>query len=102
MSEHTYKKIEVVGTSEVSIEAAVNNAIAASNKTIRNLRWFEVEEVRGSVKDGQVDEWQVAVKLAFTIEESASTGSGRNLAAEERFTGEPVIAPELPLKDKPA
>ena len=46
MSEPIYKKIELVGTSDVSIESAVNNAIAVSNKSVRNLSWFEVDEIR--------------------------------------------------------
>ena len=70
MSDKIYKKIEVVGTSNVSIEAAVNRAIAGTAKTVRNLRWFEVDEIRGSISGDQVDEWQVALKLGFTVDET--------------------------------
>ncbi len=73
MSEPIYKKIELVGTSDVSIEAAVNNAIAVSNRSIRNLSWFEVDEIRGRIKDGQVDQWQVGLKLGFSIENTNVT-----------------------------
>lgn len=86
MSEHIYKKIEMVGTSDISIEAAVNNAIAASHKTLRHIRWFEVDEIRGSVKDGQVDQWQVGLKLAFTVEQE-SPGDQRAESAETTASG---------------
>jgi dodecin len=78
MNEPTYKKIEVVGTSDVSIEGAVNNAIAVTEKTIRNLRWFEIGEIRGSIENGQVNQWQVGLKLAFTID-AQNPGSTGNL-----------------------
>lgn len=51
MSEHIYKKIELVGSSPDSIEAAVQNAIGRAKKTIRNMRWFEVTETRGHLLD---------------------------------------------------
>jgi flavin-binding protein dodecin len=69
MSDPIYKKIEVIGTSTNSMEEAVQNALARASKTVRNMRWFEVVETRGSIKDGQVDRWQVTVKVGFTLEE---------------------------------
>ena len=69
MNEHVYKLIELTGTSATSIEEAVNNALARAAKTVRNMRWFEVLERRGAVKDGRVDLWQVTVKVGFTLEE---------------------------------
>ena len=69
MNEHVYKLIELTGTSATSIEEAVNNALARAAKTVRNMRWFEVLETRGVVKDGKVDLWQVTVKVGFTLEE---------------------------------
>jgi flavin-binding protein dodecin len=68
MSDHVYKKIELVGSSKESIEAAVNNALARAEKTIRNMRWFEVAETRGYIENGKVDHWQVTVKLGFTLD----------------------------------
>ena len=68
MSEHLYKKIELVGSSKTSIEEAVTNALAHAGKTVRNMRWFEVTETRGHIVDGQVDHWQVTVKVGFTLE----------------------------------
>ena len=69
MSDHVYKKIELVGSSPKSIEAAVQNALARAGKTVRNMRWFEVTETRGHIVDGKVDHWQVTVKIGFTLED---------------------------------
>ena len=69
MVNHVYKKIELVGTSEVGIEDAVNAAIERSSKTIRNLRWFEVTQVRGEIQDGKVSYFQVTMNVGFTLDE---------------------------------
>lgn len=69
MSDHTYKLTELVGSSPEGIEPAVNNALARASKSIRNMRWFEVKEVRGHIDDGQVAHWQVTIKVGFTLEE---------------------------------
>jgi flavin-binding protein dodecin len=69
MSNHVYKKLELVGSSPQSIEAAVENALGRARKTIRNMRWFELTETRGHVVDGKVDHWQVTVKVGFTLDE---------------------------------
>jgi flavin-binding protein dodecin len=69
MSDHVYKKIELVGSSPVSIEEAANNALARAAQTIRNMRWFEVTETRGHIADGKVDHWQVTLKVGFTLDE---------------------------------
>ncbi len=74
MSDHTYKKIELVGSSPESIEAAVNNAVNRAAETIRNMRWFEVAEVRGQIENNKIAHWQVTVKIGFTLDSySAST-----------------------------
>lgn len=71
MSEnHVYKKIEVVGSSTESIEDAINNAIAQSSKSIKNLEWFEVTQTRGHIVKGQVGHFQVTLKIGFRIEVS--------------------------------
>ncbi len=54
MSDHIYKKLELVGSSPNGFEAAVHNALARAKKTVRNMRWFEVTETRGYVEDGNV------------------------------------------------
>jgi flavin-binding protein dodecin len=71
MSDHVYKKIELVGSSPTSIEDAVANALARAGKTIRNTRWFEVVETRGHVEDGKIAHWQVTVKIGFTLDSGA-------------------------------
>ena len=66
---HIYKKIEITGTSAKSIEDAVQNALSRASKTIRKMRWFEVAEVRGDIKNDSVRHWQVTMKIGFTLEE---------------------------------
>src|SRR5688500_8538079 len=68
MSEHVYKKVELTGSSPKGIEDAVANALARANKTLHNMRWFEVVDVRGHVADGAVAHWQVTIKVGFTLE----------------------------------
>jgi len=65
-----YRKIELTGTSTVSIEDAIQGAIARSSETLRHLRWFEVVETRGTIVDGKVGEWQVTIKVGFHIEDN--------------------------------
>lgn len=69
MSNHIYKKIEIVGSSPNSIEEAVQNAVAKASKSLRNLRWFEVVETRGHIENDRVAHWQVTVKVGFTLED---------------------------------
>ena len=68
MSNHVYKSIELTGSSPISIEEAVNGAIAKASETLRNIQWFSVTETRGHVKDGKVAHWQVTIKIGFTLE----------------------------------
>ncbi|MBI1956211.1 MAG: dodecin domain-containing protein [Acidobacteria bacterium] len=67
--EPVYKKTEVVGVSEVSFAEAVKNAVAKASKTVRHLGWFEVVEMRGLIKEGQVKEFQVTVKIGFRLDD---------------------------------
>jgi len=69
MSDHIYKKIELVGSSPEGVEQAVNNAVAKAASSVRNMRWFEVREIRGHLEDGKVAHWQVTVKIGFTLDE---------------------------------
>jgi flavin-binding protein dodecin len=68
MTDHIYKKIELVGSSPRSIEDAVTNAIERAGKTIRNMRWLEVSETRGHIENGKLAHWQVTVKVGFTLD----------------------------------
>ena len=69
MSNHIYKKIELVGSSTNSIEEAVQNAVAKAAQSLRNLRWFEVVETRGQIENNKVAHWQVTIKVGFTLED---------------------------------
>ena len=69
MSNHTYKTIEVVGSSTVTSDEAVKNAISHAAKTIRNMRWFQVVETRGHIENGAVAHWQVTLKIGFTLDD---------------------------------
>ncbi len=69
MPDHTYKSVELTGTSETSVEEAVNNAIAKATKTIHNLRWFDVTNIRGVIENNEVAHWQITMKLSFTLDE---------------------------------
>jgi dodecin len=68
MSAHTYKKIELVGSSPISIDEAVKNAVAKAALTEKNLRWLEVVETRAHLEEGKVAHWQVTVKIGATLE----------------------------------
>ena len=69
MANHVYAISEVVGTSPDGIEEAVENAVSKASTTLRNLDWFEVENVRGQLIDGEVAHWQVTVKLGFRMDD---------------------------------
>lgn len=68
MPNHVYKKIELVGSSEKSIEDAIQNAVQKAASTVKNMRWFEVLETRGELEDNKVRYWQVTIKVGFTVE----------------------------------
>jgi flavin-binding protein dodecin len=69
MSEHTYKMIELVGSSHTSIESAVQNAVATAGINERTMRWFEVVETRGHIENGTIAHWQVRVKIGVTLDD---------------------------------
>jgi hypothetical protein len=68
MDEHIYRVIEIVGSSQASIEDAIKAAVDRANATIRNLRWFEVVRTSGQIDDGKVKHYQVTLKVGFTME----------------------------------
>ena len=67
----TYVKTEVVGTSDKSVSDAIDSAIATASRTLRNLDWFEVIEVRGNIRDNKVANYQVTLKLGLRYEPKA-------------------------------
>ena len=69
MPDHIYKHIELTGSSKTSIEEAVQNAVAKANESVRNMRWFQMVDLRGHIDNGIVSHWQVTIKIGFTLEE---------------------------------
>jgi hypothetical protein len=68
MSDNVYSVTEIYGSSATSLDDAVRNAVETAGKSIRNLEWFEVSEIRGHIEDGRVAHFQVGVKLGFRYE----------------------------------
>jgi flavin-binding protein dodecin len=68
MSDHVYKVLEIVGSSNESIDDAIRGAIVKANETVRNMNWFEVVETRGHIEDGAVVHFQVTLKIGFTLD----------------------------------
>ncbi len=68
MSSHVYKIVHLVGSSPDSIEKAIENALGKASETLRNIRWFTVEETRGHVDDGQIAHYQVTLAVGFTMD----------------------------------
>ena len=66
--EHIYKILELVGSSEKGIEDAIQNAISRASKTIREMKWFEVVQMRGHIENGTVRHYQVVLRVGFTLE----------------------------------
>jgi flavin-binding protein dodecin len=73
MPDNVYKTIEITGSSRDSIEDAAAGALRRTGESLHNLRWFEVKEIRGHVDSGEIEHWQVTVKIGFTLDE---TGNG--------------------------
>ena len=75
MSDHTYRVTEIVGTSPDSVQQAIRNGVARASKTLRNLDWFEATEIRGHIADGEIQHFQVTLKVGFRIEEDDEIGA---------------------------
>ena len=69
MKDHVYKILELVGSSDKSIEDAIQNAITRAAKTIRDMKWFEVTQTRGHIEGGAVRHYQVTLRVGFTLEQ---------------------------------
>jgi flavin-binding protein dodecin len=68
MSEQVYKQVELTGSSKKGFQEAIENAITQASKTIHSIRWFQVVDTRGHIKDAKVAYWQVTIKLGFTVD----------------------------------
>jgi len=68
MDDHIYRVIQIVGSSDKSVDDAIQRAVSRASKTLRELRWFEVVETRGHIDGGKIQHFQVTLKLGFTLE----------------------------------
>jgi flavin-binding protein dodecin len=66
--DHVYKKIELVGSSTDSVDSAIKNAITRAAQSVRQLDWFEVDQIRGHIQDGKVARFQVVLKAGFRLD----------------------------------
>jgi flavin-binding protein dodecin len=71
MSDHVYRIIEIAGSSEKSVEDAIQNAVGRASRTLRQIGWFEVVQTRGHVEGGKVAHYQVTPKIGFTLDDGA-------------------------------
>ncbi|MFJ5259904.1 dodecin [Streptomyces sp. NPDC088387] len=69
MSDHVYRITEIVGSSHEGVDQAVRNGIARASQTLRNLDWFEVTQVRGQIENGNIEHWQVGLKVGFRLDD---------------------------------
>ena len=69
MTDHIYKTVELTGTSTTGTDEAIRNAISKAAKTIHKMRWFQVVETRGHINNGEVDHWQVTLKIGFSLDD---------------------------------
>jgi flavin-binding protein dodecin len=68
VTDHVYRLSEIVGSSTTSVDDAVRTAIRKAAETIRNIEWFQTQEIRGQVVDGDVGYYQVTLKIGFRVE----------------------------------
>ncbi len=69
MSDHIYRVTEIVGSSSEGIDAAIRNGVDRAGRTLRNLDWFEVVQIRGHIADGHVAHYQVGLKVGFRLDD---------------------------------
>ena len=89
MPDRTYKILEVVGVSEDSVQQAVRNAVTRAGRTLSGLGWFEVKEIRGMIKDADVTEFQVTVRIGFRLLESAEVKKAKRTRRASAASGSP-------------
>jgi flavin-binding protein dodecin len=70
VTHHVYKTIELTGSSPSGLEDAITTAIDRASKTLHNLRWFEVGQIRGEISGSKVSHWQVSLKVGFTLDDN--------------------------------
>ncbi|MFG2502803.1 dodecin [Streptomyces sp. NPDC048441] len=72
MSDHTYRVTEIVGTSHEGVDQAIRNGVARASQTLRSLDWFEVTQVRGHIENGEIEHYQVGLKVGFRLDDGES------------------------------
>ena len=70
MTNHTYRVIEIVGSSPDGVDAAIRNAVSRAAETMRGLDWFEMQSVRGHLENGAIGHFQVTLKVGFRMEDA--------------------------------
>ena len=96
-SDHVYKLLDLVGSSDKSIEDAIQNAISRASKTIRGMRWFEVVQTRGHIEGGSVRHYQVELRVGCDLLDGGAPrpGADRALPADvDDRQDPPLAAPE--------
>ena len=89
MPDHVYRIIQVAGSSEKSIEDAIQTAVGRASRTLRQVGWFEVVETRGHVEDGKVAHYQVTLKVGFTLDDD---DDWRRKIAVEGFSARHIVS----------
>ena len=69
MSNRTYRLTEIVGTSPDSVDQAIRNGISRASQSLRHIDWFEVTDIRGYIRDSDVNHYQVTLKIGFRLED---------------------------------
>jgi len=69
MSDNVYRVTEIVGTSTEGVDDAIRKGISRASQTLRNLDWFEVTQVRGHIENGEIEHYQVGLKVGFRLDE---------------------------------
>ncbi len=69
LSDHVYRLSEIVGSSPTSVDDAIRTAVRKASETVRNIEWFQTQEIRGQVVDGDVQYFQVTMKIGFRVDE---------------------------------
>ena len=73
MSTHTYRITEIVGTAPEGVDQAIRNGLGRASRTLRHLDWFEVAEIRGHLSEGDVEHFQVRLKIGFRLEDDSGS-----------------------------
>jgi len=69
MADNVYRVTEIVGTSTEGLEPAIRNGVSRASRTLHNLDWFEVTEIRGHLVDGSIEHFQVGLKVGFRLDD---------------------------------